>query len=131
MPSSSEHSVLFFRVYREAAIPLYGVLVDELCRSPHLPFQFATVLEDIGQAFIRFAEQANEALAERGLLDQEVEAESTVEARIEALVAQWADAGARGGAGLMLEADAVRAAVKIALVLTQGLPLAGVLDTRS
>ncbi|MGT2480103.1 hypothetical protein ACU4GR_17470 [Methylobacterium oryzae CBMB20] len=37
MPSSAAQSVLFFRMYREAALPLYAAIVEDLCGSPHLP----------------------------------------------------------------------------------------------
>ncbi|WP_267353721.1 MULTISPECIES: hypothetical protein [unclassified Methylobacterium] len=58
MPSSPAHTVLFLRTYREAALPIYSGMVDELCGSPYLPFQLATTLEDIGQHFLRLADRS-------------------------------------------------------------------------
>lgn len=130
MPSSVELSVLFFRTYREATLPLYAAVVEELCASPHLPFQLATVLEDIGQDFIKLGETVNAALNRLGVLEREVEADLTVEAEIDALMAQFT----RGGLSLPVgggnpgqastEANFQRA-LRIALIMTHDLPLNG------
>lgn len=133
MPSSPAHTVLFLRTYREAALPIYSGMVDELCGSPYLPFQLATTLEDIGQHFLRRAEQVNGELERRGLLDAEVDADLTVEARIENLLGWMCESGlpslmnADGPSAppvSMLKHEAVRDAVRLALVMTQSLPVA-------
>ncbi|MEL6064273.1 MULTISPECIES: hypothetical protein [unclassified Methylobacterium] len=133
MTSSATHSVLFFRAFREAALPILDSLVDELCGSPHLPFQLATTLEDIGQHFIRLAEQVNDTLDQRGLLGDEVDADLTVESRIDNLLMWMCDSGLptlmnAAGPGAqpisMLKHEAVREAVRLALVMTQSLPVA-------
>ncbi len=131
MPSSAERSVLFFRTYREATLPLYAALVDELCASPHLPFQLATVLEDIGQDFIKLAETVNAALDRLGALDREVDADQTIEARIDAVMARLARIGssmlsiADGQAGLILTDETFQRALRIALAMTYDLPIVG------
>ena len=134
MPSSPTHTVLYFRTYRETALPIYGAMVDELCASPHLPFQLATALEDIGQHFLRLAEQVSGELERRGLLHAEVDADLTVEARIDDLLGWMCESGlptlmnAAGPSSppvAMLKHRAVRDAVRLALVMTQALPLAG------
>jgi hypothetical protein len=130
MPSSSAQSVLFFRVYREAALPLYAAMVEELCTSAHLPFQLATILEDIGQGFIRLADHVNAALEGRGLLGREVDPDLTVEAQIESLLARMLngdqpatlDTIAQEYVGL--NQAAFQDALRIALVMTHDLPLA-------
>ncbi|MCB4802624.1 hypothetical protein QO001_002176 [Methylobacterium brachiatum] len=130
MPSTTAQSVLFFRVYREAALPLYDALVSDLCSSPHLPFQLATTLEDIGQAFIGFANAVNGELKRRGVLDQEVEPDQTIEAQIDALLARLVDGDSAVQAGLIgrvfpaLKEEAVRRALKVALVTQHDLPIA-------
>ncbi len=131
MPSSAERSVLFFRTYREATLPLYAALVDELCASPHLPFQLATVLEDIGQDFIKLAETVNGELERRGLLEYETEAEQTIEAKIDAFLAclfvahrdPMSDTlGEAANAGL--DRALVEQALKTALTMMHDLPVA-------
>lgn len=133
MPSSATHSVLFFRVLREAALPIVDSLIDELCGSSHLPFQLATTLEDIGQHFMRLAERVNGELNHRGLLDDEVDAERTVEAQIDNLLVWMCDsglptlmnvAGPSAQPVAMLKHEAVRDAVRLALVMTHALPIA-------
>lgn len=131
MPSAAARSVLFFRTYREATLPLYAALVDELCASPHLPLQLATVLEDIGQEFIKLAETVNAALNRLGALDHEVDADLTIEARVDAVMARFARIGssmlsiADGQAGPALNDESFRQALRIALVMIHDLPIAG------
>ncbi|WCS23695.1 hypothetical protein LOK46_21375 [Methylobacterium sp. NMS14P] len=130
MPSSAERSVLFFRTYREATLPLYAALVDELCASPHLPFQLATVLEDIGQDFIRLGETVNAALDRLGALEHGVDADLTVEAKIEAVIARFTLAGlmkpvGEGSPGPAPTDESFRQALRIALVMTHDLPIVG------
>lgn len=111
-------------------MPLYDNLIDNLCASEHLPFQLATILEDIGQAFIRLADQVNGELARRGVLGQEVEADLTTEAQIDAILARLGDddpsmrAGSIERAFPALKDEAVRRALKIALIAQHGLPIA-------
>ncbi|WP_375454124.1 hypothetical protein [uncultured Methylobacterium sp.] len=83
MSSLPSQSVLFFRIYREVTMPLYAAMITELCASPHLPFELETTLEDIGQKFIRLADEVNVELRRRGLLDREADPDDTVEAKIE------------------------------------------------
>ncbi|WP_091859605.1 hypothetical protein [Methylobacterium brachiatum] len=122
---------MFFRAYKEVAFPLYEALITELCGSPHLPFQLATTLEDIGQAFIRLAEQVNTTLKRRGILDLEVEADSTIEAQIEAILIRLAKeerlirSPVRGQAIPALTNETVQQAIRIALLMTHDLPIAG------
>lgn len=131
MPSAAARSVLFFRTYREATLPLYAALVDELCASPHLPLQLATVLEDIGQEFIKLAETVNAALNRLGALDHEVDADLTIEARVNAVMARFARIGssmlsiADGQAAPALTDESFRQALRIALVMIHDLPIAG------
>ncbi|MCJ2050284.1 hypothetical protein [Methylobacterium sp. J-070] len=131
MSVSSAPTVLFFRVYREISLPLYTALVEQLCHSADLPFQLATVLEDIGQGFIRLGETVNAALARRGLLDREVDADLTVEARIEAVMADGTLSElikrltADGHRDSMLTEESIRQAFGVGFVLTHDLPLAG------
>ena len=54
----------------------------------------ATILEDIGRGFVRLAEQVNDELERRGLLHHEADADATVEAQIETLIARLGDAAA-------------------------------------
>ncbi|MDH2310316.1 hypothetical protein [Methylobacterium brachiatum] len=136
MSTSAARSVLFFRVYREVALPLYTALVRELCDSSHLPFQLATTLEDIGQAFIGLAAEVNGELKRRGILDQEVEADQTIEAQIETLLTRLMDGDRPASLGGIerglpaLKTDILQQAIKIALVMTHDLPTAGK-DNRS
>ncbi|PJI55689.1 hypothetical protein CTI14_02640 [Methylobacterium radiotolerans] len=130
MPSSAERSVLFFRTYREATLPLYAALVDELCASPHLPFQLATVLEDIGQDFIKLAETVNAALNRLGALEREVDANLTLEAQIDAATAHFtlnesSRPAGEGSPRLLLTDESFRQALRIALVMTHDLPIIG------
>lgn len=130
MPSSAERSVLFFRIYREATLPLYAAVVEELCASPHLPFQLATVLEDIGQDFLKLGETVNAALARLGALKHEVDANLTLEAQIDAAMARFelsesSRPAGEGSPGLVLTDESVRQALRIALVMTHDLPLVG------
>jgi hypothetical protein len=123
MSVSSAPTVLFFRVYREISLPLYAALVEQLCDSADLPFQLATVLEDIGQGFVRLGETVNAALARRGLLDREVDADLTVEARIDAILTRVAEAD--DAPGLALSDELLQRALRIALQMTLDLPKAG------
>ncbi|MEK6298993.1 MAG: hypothetical protein V4793_48160, partial [Paraburkholderia tropica] len=106
-------------------------LVDELCASPHLPFQLATVLEDIGQDFIKLAETVNAALNRLGALDREVDPDRTIEARIDAVMARLARIGssmlsiADGQPGLILTDETFQQALRIALAMTYDLPIVG------
>ena len=131
MPSSAVQSVLFFRVYREAALPLYAAIVAELCGTSHLPFQLATTLEDIGQEFIRLAEQVNGELIQRGILDREVDADLTVEAQIDAILDciakkdHAAQPMGREGITPALTNETIQQALKIAFIMTHDLPIAG------
>lgn len=134
MPSSAARSVLFFRTYREAALPLYAAVVEELCVSPHLPFQLATVLEDIGQDFIRLGETVNAALDRLGALEREVDADRTVEAQIEAVLRRVVntDELLQGSGvdadGPALSRDVVQQALRLALHMTHDLPIASQAD---
>lgn len=128
--SLAAQSVPFFRVYREVTLALYTTLVEELCSSPGLPYQFATTLEDIGQGFMKLADRVNGELERRSLLDREVEAEHTVEAKIEAFLActfvTHRDPlsnmpGEAANAGL--DWALVEQALKIALTMTHDLPV--------
>jgi hypothetical protein len=126
---SSTPTILFFRVYREAALPLYAALVEQLCDSADLPFQLATVLEDIGQEFIRLGASVNAALERLGVLEREVDADLTVEAQIDALLAQLpldrlSSPADHGIPGLMSIDESLRQALRIALVMTHDLPVA-------
>lgn len=129
--SLATQSVLFFRVYREVALVLYAALVEEICNSPSLPYQLATTLEDIGQGFIKLADQVNDELDRRGLLDREVEAELTVEAQIEAFLActfvargdPKSDASAEQE-GAVLNRTLFEQALRIALTMIHDLPIA-------
>lgn len=123
-------SVLFFRLYREVTVPLYAGMVERICASPEMPFELATTLEDIGQAFIRFAETLNAELLRRGILDDEVEADGTVEAGIEALVETITAQPRRGRADsddrlrALMADPSTHQAIKAALVMVQDLPIA-------
>ena len=128
MPSSAERSVLFFRTYREATLPLYAAVVEELCASQHLPFQLATVLEDIGQEFIRLGEKVNAALGRLGALEREVDADLTLEAQIDNAMVQFTLRGSSplGGAKNLVPAltdESFRQALRIALIMTHDLPV--------
>ncbi|WP_139342615.1 hypothetical protein [Methylobacterium radiotolerans] len=129
MPSSAERSVLFFRIYREATLPLYAAVVEELCVSPHLPFQLATVLEDIGQEFIRLGALVNAALDRLGLLEHEVDADLTVEAQIDTVMSRLATSGpfmstGCGYSGSILTDATLQRALRMALIMTHDLPIA-------
>lgn len=130
MPASTERSVLFFRIYLEVTLPLYAAVVEELCASPHLPFQLATVLEDIGQEFIRLGALVNAALDRLGLLEHEVDADLTVEAQIDTVMSSLAtsepfmSAGC-GHSGSILTDATLQRALRIALIMTHDLPIAG------
>lgn len=130
MLTAPAQSVLFFRIYREAAFPLYAALVDDLCNSPHLPFQLATTLEDIGQGFMKLAEQINGELMQRGVLDQEVDADQTIEALIDALMAGLTSSGLAkwappdGSPLLALTDETLQRALRAALLMIHDLPIA-------
>ncbi|MFF9551088.1 hypothetical protein [Methylobacterium fujisawaense] len=123
--------MLFFRTYCEAALPLYSALVTDLCGSSQLPFQLATTLEDIGQGFMRLAEEVNGELARRGLLDLEADAELCIEAQIETVMTRFAASGLATRTDTdrhlspALTVESFRQALRIALVMTHDLPIAG------
>lgn len=129
MPTSAAQSILLFRTYREAILPFYASVVEELCASPHLPFQLATVLEDIGQQFMKLGEMVNAALDRLGVLEREVDADSTIEAQIDAAMACFtpdmvSTAAGDGSPSLALTNESFRQALRIALVMTHDLPIA-------
>lgn len=130
MPTSAARSVLFFRTHREATLPFYATVVEELCLSPHLPFQLATVLEDIGQEFMKLGETVNAALDRLGALEREVDADTTIEAQIDAVMARFtpgrfSTSGTDGHSGSTLTDESFRQALRLALVMTHDLPIAG------
>ena len=79
-------SELYFRTYLHTVMPLHAALVEAMCSGAEVPLELATVLEDIGQGYIRLAEDLNQELARRDELRLEPEVEDAGETRIEAFV---------------------------------------------
>ncbi|WP_375465576.1 hypothetical protein [uncultured Methylobacterium sp.] len=127
MPSRPSQSVLFFRLYREVTVPLYADMVAQICASPDLPLELATIMEDIGHEFIGFGSALNAELVRRGLLDEVADADQTVEARIDALVEEITarrEPPRSRGAGRLLSQASTQQALKAALVMALDLPSA-------
>ncbi len=74
-------SELFFRTYLHATLPLHAGLVEAMCRGPRVPLQLATVLEDIGQGYLRLATELNQELKRRNELKDEPSEEDADETR--------------------------------------------------
>ncbi len=106
--------------------------MEDLCGSPHLPFQLATTLEDIGQGFVRLAEQINDRLKRRGLLDQGRSKRTGPSRRISERLLAGMRAGGETAPftgvalrGSVLSPEAIREAFKLALIMTHDLPIPG------
>ncbi len=77
---------LYFRTYMHTVFPLQASIVESMCKAPRVPHELATVLEDIGQAYCRLADELNAELIRRKELSDEAEADDTAEAKIEDFV---------------------------------------------
>lgn len=123
---------LFFATYRHAVLPLHAALVTAICSAKTVPLELATVLEDIGQAYIGFAAQVNAELIARGVADRDPDPDDVAEARIDqfvrSAVARLGQVKLRDGGSIdgrqAIEAfpavaDAMRTALVVALAARQ------------
>ena len=123
-------SDLHLRLHLHALVPLHEGLVDALCRSGRPPFELSTVLEDIGQRYMRMAEAVNGEIIRHGLLDKEPDdPEDFAEARIAHFTAEllaragfvvFQDGGQVDARAALEASPVVGDAIRSAMLLARG-----------